>query len=111
MDSLSVTIPEDKYTTLHQRRDTLIVTPTLKEWIKQKTKSTCTKKMLHKRIPILGWLPQYNADSVVADLVAGTTVGLTVIPQVRELCSCSHTNPGCFITITTAEDLSCYLQF
>ncbi|XP_052132373.1 sodium-independent sulfate anion transporter-like [Frankliniella occidentalis] len=41
----------------------------------------CTRKMLVKRVPILGWLPRYNGTAAVADLVAGVTVGLTVIPQ------------------------------
>lgn len=40
-----------------------------------------TKKMLHKRLPILSWLPKYNSQDAVGDLVAGITVGLTVIPQ------------------------------
>lgn len=39
------------------------------------------KKMIYKRIPILSWLPKYSADDAVGDLVAGITVGLTVIPQ------------------------------
>jgi len=58
--------------------------------------------MLYKRLPILRWLPQwvfsylqktlqqiltvfiffrYNSTDAVGDLVAGLTVGLTVIPQ------------------------------
>lgn len=39
------------------------------------------KKMVYKRIPILGWLPKYSGEDAVGDLVAGITVGLTVIPQ------------------------------
>lgn len=39
------------------------------------------KKMIYKRIPILGWLPKYSGADAVGDLVAGVTVGLTVIPQ------------------------------
>ncbi|KAG4075951.1 hypothetical protein HA402_003777 [Bradysia odoriphaga] len=52
-----------------------------KDWTRRKAKSTLTKKLLYKRLPILRWLPQYNADDAVGDLVAGITVGLTVIPQ------------------------------
>ncbi|CAH1113647.1 unnamed protein product [Psylliodes chrysocephalus] len=37
--------------------------------------------MLYKRLPILNWLPRYNSECAVGDLVAGITVGLTVIPQ------------------------------
>jgi len=39
------------------------------------------KKQLKKKIPILGWLPQYNLDWFISDAIAGVTVGLTVIPQ------------------------------
>lgn len=42
----------------------------------------CTRKVLYKRLPILQWLPKYTfKDHGVSDLVAGVTVGLTVIPQ------------------------------
>lgn len=42
----------------------------------------CTRKVLHKRLPILQWLPKYTIkDHGISDLVAGITVGLTVIPQ------------------------------
>lgn len=44
-------------------------------------KSACRKKILYKRFPILNWLPTYNTEDAVGDLVAGFTVGLTVIPQ------------------------------
>lgn len=33
------------------------------------------------RIPVLQWLPKYSKKDFVADLVAGITVGITVIPQ------------------------------
>ena len=39
------------------------------------------KKILFKRLPILNWLPKYSTDDAVGDIVAGITVGLTVIPQ------------------------------
>ncbi|CAG9584981.1 unnamed protein product [Danaus chrysippus] len=39
------------------------------------------KKTLNKRFPITGWLPQYNAEEAIGDVIAGITVGLTVIPQ------------------------------
>lgn len=34
-----------------------------------------------RRLPILEWLPKYTTQTAVADLVAGITVGLTLIPQ------------------------------
>lgn len=51
------------------------------EFFKSKAKSICRKKILYKRVPILNWLPKYNSEDAVGDLVAGLTVGLTVIPQ------------------------------
>lgn len=51
------------------------------DWAKRKAESAFTKKMLYRRLPILGWLPKYNASDAMGDLVAGITVGLTVIPQ------------------------------
>lgn len=42
----------------------------------------CTRKVLYKRLPVFQWLPKYKFnDHGIADLVAGITVGLTVIPQ------------------------------
>lgn len=55
--------------------------PSPRRWLVERAKRSCTKKILYKRIPILSWLPEYNASAVVSDLVAGFTVGLTVIPQ------------------------------
>lgn len=50
-------------------------------WTKRKARSACSQKMLYKRLPILRWLPKYNSEDAIGDLVAGVTVGLTVIPQ------------------------------
>ena len=38
-------------------------------------------KHVKKKFPILSWLPKYNLDCAVSDVIAGVTVGLTVIPQ------------------------------
>jgi sodium-independent sulfate anion transporter 11 len=37
--------------------------------------------LLRRRLPIVGWLPNYNLNYSVFDLIAGVTVGLTIIPQ------------------------------
>lgn len=50
-------------------------------WMKQKADKAFTKKMLYRRLPILNWLPKYNSSDAIGDLLAGVTVGLTVIPQ------------------------------
>ncbi|XP_060521679.1 sodium-independent sulfate anion transporter-like [Cylas formicarius] len=49
--------------------------------IKQKMAKKCTRKTIYKRFPILNWLPQYDRHCAVGDLIAGISVGLTVIPQ------------------------------
>uniref|UniRef100_A0A8D0DHI3 Sodium-independent sulfate anion transporter n=1 Tax=Salvator merianae TaxID=96440 RepID=A0A8D0DHI3_SALMN len=38
-------------------------------------------RIVRKRLPILTWLPKYSLQWLQADLVAGLTVGLTVVPQ------------------------------
>lgn len=34
-----------------------------------------------RKVPILQWLPKYDGQTALADLIAGITVGLTLIPQ------------------------------
>ncbi|XP_063231704.1 sodium-independent sulfate anion transporter-like isoform X2 [Bacillus rossius redtenbacheri] len=50
-------------------------------WVVERARRGCTRKLLYKRLPILSWLPRYSPSAAVSDLVAGLTVGLTVIPQ------------------------------
>ena len=50
-------------------------------WARDAARNACTKKQLYKKFPILEWLPKYNGEKFVCDLIAGITVGLTVIPQ------------------------------
>lgn len=51
------------------------------QYSKRRLRSACTKKSVYKRLPILNWLPRYSGQDALGDLVAGATVGLTVIPQ------------------------------
>jgi len=37
--------------------------------------------MVKRRLPILGWLSEYNLQDGISDAIAGFTVGLTVVPQ------------------------------
>lgn len=50
-----------------------------KRWAK--IKGACTMQLLRRRLPIVQWLPSYNWSYAVFDLIAGITVGLTIIPQ------------------------------
>lgn len=34
-----------------------------------------------RRLPVLAWAPRYDRTAAVADLVAGVTLGLTLVPQ------------------------------
>lgn len=34
-----------------------------------------------KKLPVLRWLPKYSLQWLQLDLIAGLTVGLTVVPQ------------------------------
>jgi sodium-independent sulfate anion transporter 11 len=38
-------------------------------------------KLASRRVPILAWLPKYNSEKLLSDIIAGITVGLTVMPQ------------------------------
>ncbi|KAF6201239.1 hypothetical protein GE061_005686 [Apolygus lucorum] len=62
--------------------------------------------MVRNRVPILNWLPKYNTDIAVADLIAGVTVGLTVMPQALAYAALAGLPPqyglyssfiGCFV--------------
>lgn len=39
------------------------------------------QKLPKKVFPIINWLPKYSKEFLVRDIIAGLTVGLTVIPQ------------------------------
>lgn len=48
---------------------------------KRHVRQTFSVKTLKNRLPILKWLPKYRLRHFQGDLIAGITVGLTVIPQ------------------------------
>lgn len=44
-------------------------------------KNLFTLKQLLRKVPVLEWLPKYRRSYLLADIVAGLTVAMTVIPQ------------------------------
>ncbi|KAH9499568.1 hypothetical protein Btru_074151 [Bulinus truncatus] len=55
----------------------LPITESAKNWFR----SLFTLDTLKTKLPIISWLPKYNLFSFQCDLIAGITVGLTLIPQ------------------------------
>ena len=55
----------------------------LLDWLKGRQQGITRnyKKHLNRKFPITDWLPHYNLSFAISDLIAGLTVGLTVIPQ------------------------------
>ncbi|KAM3961044.1 sodium-independent sulfate anion transporter [Aphomia sociella] len=71
-------------------------------------RQTWYKRLMYKRLPITKWMPEYNTEKAVADLIAGVTVGLTVIPQALAYATLAGLDPqdglyssfmGCFVYI------------
>ncbi|XP_013143583.1 PREDICTED: sodium-independent sulfate anion transporter [Papilio polytes] len=69
-------------------------------------KQSWYKRLMYKRLPIARWMPGYNSEKAIADLIAGITVGLTVIPQALAYATLAGLPPqyglyssfmGCFI--------------
>ena len=67
---INVVEKEDSFGEAHPNK------PILSGW-----KDCNPKKYVTERLPILQWLPKYNFKFAVYDLIAGITVGLTIIPQ------------------------------
>eukprot|EP00795_Rhopilema_esculentum_P009005 gene9005-16647_t len=72
---------------------------------------------LHKYFPITKWLPEYRLRHLISDFIAGTTVGLMVIPQALAYASLAGLQNqyglyssfmGCFIycLLGTSKDLT-----
>ncbi|XP_019888316.1 sodium-independent sulfate anion transporter [Ooceraea biroi] len=51
------------------------------------------KRTIRNRVPVLKWLPRYKAEDALGDLVAGLTVGLTLIPQAIAYASLAGLKP------------------
>jgi sodium-independent sulfate anion transporter 11 len=52
-----------------------------KAYFTKRVGTCCTQKTLHRKLPATAWLPKYSKLDFVGDLIAGLTVGFTIIPQ------------------------------
>ncbi|KAF4513953.1 UNVERIFIED_CONTAM: hypothetical protein B566_EDAN018189 [Ephemera danica] len=50
-------------------------------WWQKKKMEMSQRQYWMKRLPLIGWLSNYTTSFFISDLIAGLTVGLTVIPQ------------------------------
>ncbi|XP_059477481.1 sodium-independent sulfate anion transporter-like [Neocloeon triangulifer] len=66
------------------------------------------RRLVRQRVPIVAWLPGYDRTKFICDLIAGVTVGLTVIPQALAYSTLAGLEPqyglysafmGCFMYI------------
>ncbi|XP_014095701.3 sodium-independent sulfate anion transporter isoform X1 [Bactrocera oleae] len=55
--------------------------PNIRSTILNSSKKLCRPAILTNKLPILKWLPRYQASFIFRDAIAGFTVGLTTIPQ------------------------------
>lgn len=55
--------------------------------------------LLKRRLPILGWLPDYDSDKMLCDAIAGITVGLTVMPQGLAYATLAGLEPQVYFTL------------
>ncbi|RVE44146.1 hypothetical protein evm_011193 [Chilo suppressalis] len=100
----SLPAPDEK----HASNDYIVSDGANNEGWKAALRRRFNRKTLNKRLPITAWAPQYNTELAVGDLIAGITVGLTVIPQSLAYSNIAGLPPqhglygsflGCFIYI------------
>lgn len=73
---------EDSFLSKHENQSKEITNSGKKKKSRcRRIKDSCNVNLLRRRLPIVGWLPNYNWNYSVFDLIAGVTVGLTIIPQ------------------------------
>ncbi len=67
-------------------------------WLKKRQKRIFRKKTLYMRLPVLQWLPNYSIrKDLVADLIAGITIAIMVIPQGMAYATVAGLPPEVFI--------------
>ncbi|XP_057371308.1 sodium-independent sulfate anion transporter-like isoform X2 [Daphnia carinata] len=80
-DGTSFANPSNDHFFLSKSRDQSKVNGSTRKKRWQKIKGACNMQLVRRRLPIVQWLPSYNWNYVLFDLIAGITVGLTIIPQ------------------------------
>lgn len=89
----------------------------VKRAAKKQINACCSKENLKTKLPITQWLPNYSLRTLQCDLIAGLTVGLTVIPQGLAYAKIADLPPqyglysafmGCFVYcfLGTAKDIT-----
>ncbi|KAH9499580.1 hypothetical protein Btru_074179, partial [Bulinus truncatus] len=89
----------------------------VKAKVKKCCKETFTVENVVNKFPIVKWLPKYRCNSFQSDLIAGLTVGLTVIPQGLAYAQVANLSPqfglysafvGCFVycLLGTSKDIT-----
>ncbi|XP_024902931.1 sodium-independent sulfate anion transporter isoform X1 [Pteropus alecto] len=77
----------------------------------------CSPAAVRRRLPVLAWLPRYSLQWLKMDLIAGLSVGLTVIPQALAYAEVAGLPPqyglysafmGCFVYLIlgTSRDVT-----
>src|ERR1700753_1795622 len=75
-------IQDNYFVTLHSNAGYLESEPTVLGWLKSKGPSKQgTVKYFSDTFPFLKWIPNYNLQWLVGDIVAGLTVGAVIVPK------------------------------
>ena len=65
---------------------------TMQDWMHSTWKRCCGRQLLFSRLPFLGWMSRYTWHMLPLDVIAGITVGFTIIPQVTNQIQYARTN-------------------
>jgi Sulfate permease and related transporters (MFS superfamily) len=67
------------------------------------------KQVVLQRFTILNWLPKYGKNDAIGDLIAGITVGLTLMPQSIAYASLATLSPQVNISfyVFHFQDITC----
>ena len=80
-------------------------------WWKKRNDRIFRKKTLFMRVPILQWLPKYSTNDFLADIIAGVTIGITVIPQALAYATIGGLPPEVYETNSILRNLFEMLLF